>query len=92
MMLAMALESLVKLLAFVGPGGYALWRGPGLTAPSQLPVRSLTHGLSPGFLAQTLLAFCAMFCLPRQFQIGMVECEDPRDLDAHAGCSRFTCY
>ncbi|MDQ6647867.1 MAG: PAS domain-containing hybrid sensor histidine kinase/response regulator, partial [Pseudomonadota bacterium] len=33
-----------------------------------------------GFMAQTMLAFFAMFCLPRQFQIGMVECEDASDL------------
>ena len=37
-------------------------------------------GLPSGFVAQTMLAFCAMFCLPRQFQIGMVECEDASDL------------
>lgn len=80
MMLAIALESLIKLLAFVVLAGYALWRGPGLVGTVQLPVAQLSHGLSPGFLAQTMLAFCAMFCLPRQFQIGMVECEDAGDL------------
>jgi Na+/proline symporter/signal transduction histidine kinase len=80
LMLAIALESLIKLLAFVALAGYALWRGPGLLATVQLPATQLTHGLSPGFLAQTMLAFCAMFCLPRQFQIGMVECEDASDL------------
>ncbi len=80
MMLAIALESLIKLLAFVALAGYALWQGPGLASTVQLPVAQLSHGLSPGFLAQTMLAFCAMFCLPRQFQIGMVECEDAGDL------------
>ncbi|WP_447731306.1 hybrid sensor histidine kinase/response regulator [Rhodanobacter soli] len=80
MMLAIALESLIKLLAFVALAGYALWQGPGLASTVQLPVTQLSHGLSPGFLAQTMLAFCAMFCLPRQFQIGMVECEDTGDL------------
>ena len=80
MMLAIALESLIKLLAFVALAGYALWQGPGLASTVQLPVTQLGHGLSPGFLAQTMLAFCAMFCLPRQFQIGMVECEDAGDL------------
>src|SRR5690606_31271065 len=34
-----------------------------------------------GFLSQTLLAFLAMFCLPRQFQVGVVECENPSDLN-----------
>jgi Na+/proline symporter len=80
MMLAIALESVIKLLAFLGLGVYALWRGPGLDELLKLPQTPLTHGQSPGFLAQALLAFCAMFCLPRQFQIGVVECEDPRDL------------
>ncbi|MFC5527613.1 NahK/ErcS family hybrid sensor histidine kinase/response regulator [Rhodanobacter ginsengisoli] len=80
LMLAIALESLIKLLAFVALAGYALWRGPGLVSTVQLPLTQLSHGLSPGFLAQTMLAFCAMFCLPRQFQIGMVECEDAGDL------------
>ena len=80
MMLAIALESSIKLLAFLALAGYALWHGPGLAATVRLPVAQLSHGLSPGFLGQTMLAFCAMFCLPRQFQIGMVECEDASDL------------
>lgn len=80
MMLAIALESLIKLFAFVALACYALWRGPGIATTVHLPLNQLSHGLSPGFLAQTMLAFCAMFCLPRQFQIGMVECEDASDL------------
>ena len=80
LMLAVALESLIKLLAFVALAGYALWRGPGLVSTIQLPLTQLSHGLPPGFMAQTMLAFFAMFCLPRQFQIGMVECEDANDL------------
>jgi Na+/proline symporter/signal transduction histidine kinase len=80
MMLAIALESLIKLLAFVALAGYAFWRGPGLAATVQLPVTQLSSGLPAGFLTQTMLAFCAMFCLPRQFQIGVVECEDSGDL------------
>ncbi len=80
MMLAIALESLIKLLAFVALAAYALWHGPGLAATVQRPLLQLDQGLPPGFLAQTLLAFCAMFCLPRQFQIGVVECEDADDI------------
>jgi Na+/proline symporter len=80
MMLAIALESLIKLLTFVALAAYAFWRGPGLASTIELPVTQLSHGLSSGFLAQTMLAFFAMFCLPRQFQIGMVECEDASDL------------
>ncbi len=80
LMLAIALESLIKLLAFMALAGYALWHGPGLVTTVRIPLDQLNQGLSPGFLAQTMLAFCAMFCLPRQFQIGMVECEDASDL------------
>jgi Na+/proline symporter/signal transduction histidine kinase/ActR/RegA family two-component response regulator len=81
MMLAVALESLIKLVAFVAIGVYAYIKGPGLAQTLSQPLQQLgSVGLPSGFFAQTLLAFCAMFCLPRQFQIGVVECEDPRDL------------
>jgi len=80
LMLAIALESLIKLFAFMALAGYALWKAPGLLSSLQPPLEQLDNGFSPGFLAQTMLAFCAMFCLPRQFQIGMVECEDAGDL------------
>ncbi|MET4676946.1 MULTISPECIES: hybrid sensor histidine kinase/response regulator [unclassified Luteibacter] len=81
MMLAVAAESLVKLLAFVAIGIYAWRHGPGLQETLRAPLQQIEKGsMPPGFVAQTLLAFCAMFCLPRQFQIGVVECEDPRDL------------
>jgi len=81
MMLAVAAESLVKLLAFVAIGVYAYLHGPGLAETIRAPVLQIEKSsMPPGFVAQTLLAFCAMFCLPRQFQIGVVECEDPRDL------------
>jgi Na+/proline symporter/signal transduction histidine kinase/ActR/RegA family two-component response regulator len=81
MMLAVAVESLVKLLAFVAIGVYAYLHGPGAVETLRAPISQLEKGsLPPGFFAQTLLAFCAMFCLPRQFQIGVVECENPRDL------------
>lgn len=81
MMLAVAVESLVKLLAFVAIGIYAYLHGPGIVETMRAPMLQVEKGsMPPGFVAQTLLAFCAMFCLPRQFQIGVVECEDPRDL------------
>lgn len=80
LVLAIALESLIKLVAFVMLAGYALWRGPGLLSTASLPLHELRQGLPAGFFAQTALAFLAMFCLPRQFQIGMVECEEAQDL------------
>ena len=80
LMLAIALESLVKLLAFVALAVYAWHHGPGLAVTLRLPLQHAGDILQPGFVARTLLGFCAMFCLPRQFQILVVECRDPRDL------------
>jgi PAS domain S-box-containing protein len=84
MVLAVALESVVKLLAFVAIGVLALWHLPG---SGTIPARSVqaahavaAQGLPGGFLAQTLLAFVAMLCLPRQFHVAVVECQDPADL------------
>lgn len=80
MMLAVAVESLVKLLAFVAVGIYALLVGGGLDTLSQPVENAVEHGLPTGFVAQTVLAFAAIFCLPRQFQVGVVECENTADL------------
>jgi len=81
MMLAIAVESVVKLIAFVAVGCYALTLSDTAVTELVQPLRDLSNrGLPNGFGAQTLLAFAAMFCLPRQFQVGVVECEDPRDV------------
>ncbi len=84
MVLAVALESVVKLLAFLAIGALALWHLPG---SGGIPARSLqaaqavaAQGLPGGFLAQTLLAFLALLCLPRQFHVAVVECQDAADL------------
>lgn len=37
-------------------------------------------GLPTGFIAQTLIAFTAIICLPRQFHVAVVECQDPADI------------
>ncbi|MEP6483179.1 MAG: PAS domain-containing hybrid sensor histidine kinase/response regulator [Rudaea sp.] len=80
MMLAIAVESVVKLVAFVAIGIYALTIG-GVAAAVAPPIQELqTEGLPAGFVSQIALAYVAMFCLPRQFQVGVVECEDPGDV------------
>ena len=82
LMLAVALESLVKLGAFLAVGLFALHLLP--DNAGELAERAGFIGqsaLPPGFLAQTLLAFFALFCLPRQFQVGVVECGDGSDID-----------
>lgn len=84
MVLAIALESLVKLAAFVAIGVLALTHLPG---DGGIPTRVLESAqafsgaqLPAGFLAQTLIAFTAIVCLPRQFQVAVVECQEPADL------------
>lgn len=81
MMLAIAAESAIKLIAFVAIGIYAL-NIPRIADATTIGILDevARDGLPPGFVAQTLLAFTAMFCLPRQFQVGVVECENPADV------------
>ncbi|MEZ5465291.1 MAG: PAS domain-containing hybrid sensor histidine kinase/response regulator [Lysobacteraceae bacterium] len=72
LMLAVALESLVKLLAFVVIG---LWATVQLfDVPVGDWTGSLDFSLPDGFFAHTVLSFVALFCLPRQFQVTVVEC------------------
>ncbi|WP_119716749.1 PAS domain-containing hybrid sensor histidine kinase/response regulator [Cognatilysobacter tabacisoli] len=84
MVLAVALESLVKLLAFVAIGVFALFHLPGTGGMVDRVVQAAqvvtAPGLPAGFLAQTLLAFAAIVCLPRQFHVAVVECQDAGDL------------
>ncbi len=84
MVLAIALESLVKLVAFVAIGLLALAHLPGsggiATGIAASAGAFATSQLPAGFLAQTLIAFTAIVCLPRQFHVAVVECQDPADL------------
>lgn len=84
MVLAVALESLVKLLAFLAIGLFALFHLPGFGSLPERMVQAASivtaPGVPAGFVAQTLLAFAAIVCLPRQFHVAVVECQDPADL------------
>jgi PAS domain S-box-containing protein len=80
LMVAIAFESLLKLLAFVAVGVFAyshLGSGPLPLPPHLMTRQTLLNGDA---LMATALAAAAIFCLPRQFQIGVVECVDPADL------------
>ena len=80
LMLAIAFESLLKLTAFVGVGLYA-WlelRGHPFELPTQL--KSTSTMFNANTFAATVLAAAAIFCLPRQFQVGVIECADSADL------------
>ncbi|MFM5507452.1 NahK/ErcS family hybrid sensor histidine kinase/response regulator [Aeromonas rivipollensis] len=88
MVVAIAFESVVKLLAFMAVGGFALWLI--IARPSE--ARTLVAGdfldavvaVSPGSLLElaiyTLVAMCAVICLPRQFHVTVVENNQGQDL------------
>ena len=80
LMVAIAFESLLKLLAFVAVGVFAYLHVRG--GPLPLPPRLTTSQtlLNGDALMATALAAAAIFCLPRQFQVGVVECIDAADL------------
>src|SRR6204780_2909685 len=80
LMLAIAFESLLKLLAFVAVGVFACLQLRG--HPWLLPkgLATSTTLFSSNELISTLLAATAIFCLPRQFQVGVVECARTSDL------------
>ena len=88
MMLALAFESIVKLGAFLAVGAFVtfgLYDGPADLAARVLAdpeVRALREAARPAghYLALTVLGVLAIFCLPRQFHVAVVENSGPRDL------------
>jgi PAS domain S-box-containing protein len=80
LMVAIAFESLLKLLAFVAVGVFACLhlRGQHWQLPPRLA--TTTTLFNGNELISTLLAATAIFCLPRQFQVGVVECARTSDL------------
>ena len=83
MMLAISFESLVKLLAFTAVGVWVvsyLFDSPmdvvelGANIAPEHPLLN-TNVISLAFVLQTVLAGLAMLCLPRQFQVGVIENE-----------------
>lgn len=81
LMLAVAFESLVKLVALVLVGLFAVsWFSDNDLSVVEA-TRTLIETTPPvGFLTQTLLAFAAIICLPRQFHVAIVECGDVADI------------
>lgn len=88
MVLAIAFESLVKLLAFLSVGAFVTWGlfngfGDLWTQARQSPDMHgfWAHTVSwPFMLVQTGLAMAAIVCLPRQFHVAVVENNHPADL------------
>lgn len=88
MVVAIAFESVVKLLAFIAVGGFALWLILSQPSPEHTRVASdfldAVVSVSPGNLLElaiyTVLAMCAVICLPRQFHVTVVENNQGQDL------------
>lgn len=89
MVMAVAFESIIKLLAFLAVGAYVTW---GLfDGFADLLARArAAEELSdywqqpmnwPALLVQTGVAMMAIICLPRQFHVTVVENIEPRDLN-----------
>src|SRR6266478_4589803 len=92
LMLAIATESIVKLVAFIGAGAFVtFW----MFTPEELieramktpeAVRAIDYVPSIGnFLITTLLSFGAIMMLPRQFHVSVVE----NSSDAEVGRARW---
>jgi Na+/proline symporter/signal transduction histidine kinase/CheY-like chemotaxis protein len=81
MMLAIALESLVKLVALIAVGIFAIgWLGARDLHPIEATRALLGNAQPVGLIGQTLLAFAAIICLPRQFHVAVVECVNVADI------------
>src|SRR5450432_1918206 len=92
LMLAVATESIVKLVAFIAVGAFVtFWMfSPGelIERAMKTPeaVRVINYTPSAGnFLTMVLLSFCAIMLLPRQFHVSVVESSS----DAEVGRARW---
>ena len=76
LMHAMAVESVVKLLAFAGIAVLALqWLGSTPQGLAAIPSLS-SASLNANFAAELLVSALAILCLPRQFHVMVVEVEN----------------
>jgi Na+/proline symporter/signal transduction histidine kinase len=88
MMMAVAFEAIVKLLAFIAVGvfvTYGLYDGFGdLVSQAKLTPRLETYWQEtvnwPSLVVQSGVAMMAIICLPRQFHVTVVENIEPQDL------------
>ena len=92
LMLAVATESIVKLVAFIAAGAFVtFWMFSPVELVTQAmkspeAVRAITYTPSLGnFLTMALLSFCAIMLLPRQFHVSVVE----NSSDAEVGRARW---
>ena len=76
LVLALAFESLFKLVAMLALGGF-VWFGLRGLPELPLPVPPAAAG---GFMPLVILGALAMFVMPHQFHVGVVECRDEADV------------
>src|SRR5690625_1074113 len=81
LMLAVAFESFIKLWALIAVGIFAfIWANQNDYSVVAATQELVTTVPMAGFLTQTLLAFTAIVCLPRQFHVAVVECGGVTDI------------
>lgn len=88
LMTAIAVESVVKLFAFLAVGlfiTFTMMGGPAALLAEARQTSDIAQLFTKGFaggpwLTQTLLAMCAIILLPRQFHVTVVENADARDI------------
>ena len=96
MMIAIAFESIVKLFAFVAVGLFALFLlsdaevTTTVTAAPTVSAVFQTDRIPDAFLTQLILASAAIFCLPRQFHVAIVEAH--KDANIHMARWMFPLY
>lgn len=80
--IAIAVEAVVKLVALLAVGALALWRFDGGLAGLSARISAAgLDGAMPAadrFVALLFLSGAAVICLPRMFQVIVVECADER--------------
>ena len=89
LVLAIAFESLLKLLAFMAVGVFVTWGlfnglDDLLTRAGSAPQLDAFWSATPAWpalLVQTGVAMMAIICLPRQFHVSVVENTAPQDLE-----------
>jgi Na+/proline symporter/signal transduction histidine kinase len=87
LILAIAVESIVKLVAFLAVGAFVVWRLDGLAALTEIagsdPKIASVIQTPPDpavWVVTTLLSAFAIVLLPRQFHVAVVENHDQRDI------------